>query len=139
MGGSQPGAGWNGGAPRDWPWTSYLDMGGEKAPPAWLTTDGVLAQFATHRREAVRRYITFVLEKLGEESIWRDISHQIYVGDEAFVERIKYKCECLYKGVGVPKAQKRPPAQPLDEWASRAGTRVGQRSREETPYSAANV
>lgn len=105
--------------PRDWRWSSYLDMVGERSPPAWLTTDGVLTEFASERREAVRRYIEFVLEGIGEESIWRDLAHQIYLGDETFVKRMQAKCEGLSKTVGVPKAQKRPPARPLEEWASR--------------------
>ena len=90
--------------PGDWRWSSYLDMVGEKAPSAWLTTDGMMAEFASDRREAVRRYIAFVLEGIGEESIWRDRTRQIYLGDEAFVERMQTKCEGLSKTVGVSKA-----------------------------------
>jgi len=60
--------------PRDWPWSSYLDMVGERFAPAWLTTDGVLAEFGTNRREAVRRCLAFVLEGLGAESIWCDLT-----------------------------------------------------------------
>jgi len=105
--------------PGGWRWSSYPDTVGERSPPAWLTTDGVLAQFASDRREAVRCYTAFVLEGTGEESIWRDLARQIYLGDEAFVKRMQAKCEGLFKTVGVPRAQKRPPARPLEEWASR--------------------
>jgi putative transposase len=105
--------------PGDWRWSSYLDMVGERSPPAWLTTDGVLTQFATDRREAVRRYVAFVSHGVGQESIWRDLTRQIYLGDEAFVERMQAKCEALSKTVGVPKVQKRPPAQPLEYLAAK--------------------
>ena len=40
--------------PGDWRWSGYLDMIGERSPPAWLATDGLLARFATDRQEAVR-------------------------------------------------------------------------------------
>jgi putative transposase len=105
--------------PGDWCWSSYLDMVGERSPPAWLTTDGVLAQFAADRREAVRRYVAFVSQGAGQESIWRDLTRQIYLGDEAFVERMQAKCEGLSETVGVPKAQQRPPAKPLEDLAAR--------------------
>ena len=105
--------------PGDWRWSSYLDMLGERSPPAWLATDGLLAQFSTDRQGAVRRYMEFVAKGIGKESIWRDLSRQIYLGDEAFVERMQAKCEGLSKSVGVPLAQKRPPAPPLEELLSR--------------------
>ena len=94
-------------------------MVGGRSPPAWLATDGLLAQFATDRQEAVRRYIAFVAAGIGIGSIWRNLTRQIYLGDEAFVERMQAKCEGLSKTVGVPQAQKRPPAPPLQELASR--------------------
>lgn len=105
--------------PGDWRWSSYLDMVGERRPPSWLATDGLLAQFASDREEAVRRYVAFVAEGIGNESIWRDLNRQIFLGNEAFVERMQAKSEGLSETVGVPKAQKRPPAPPLEEIASR--------------------
>jgi hypothetical protein len=105
--------------PGDWRWSGYLDMLGERSPPDWLATDGLLAQFSTDRQEAVRRYVEFVAKGIGKESIWRDVSRQIYLGDEAFVERMQAKCEGLSKTVGVPQVQKRPPAPPLEELASK--------------------
>ncbi len=105
--------------PGDWAWSSYLDMLGNRSPPDWLATDGLLAQFSTERREAVRRYVQFVAEGIGKESIWRDLNRQIYLGDAQFVERMQAKREGLSKTVGVPKAQKRSPAPPLEALASR--------------------
>jgi len=104
--------------PGDWHWSSYLDMLGERSSPDWLATDGLLAQFSAERREAVRRYVRFVAEGIGEESIWRDLNRQIYLGDDVFVERMQARREGLSKTVGVPQAQKRPPAPPLAELVS---------------------
>jgi len=105
--------------PGDWRWSSYRDMVGERSPPHWLVADGLLAQFATDRREAVRRYVAFVAEGIGRESIWGDLNRQIFLGSEAFVERMQARCKGLSETVGVPKAQKRPPAPPLEQLASR--------------------
>jgi len=105
--------------PGDCHWSSYLDMLGERSPPDWLATDGLLGQFSTKRQQAIRRYAEFVAEGIGKESIWRDLRRQIYLGDEAFVERMQAKCEGLSKTVGVLQAQKRPPAPPLEELAAR--------------------
>ncbi|MCP4289451.1 MAG: transposase [Gammaproteobacteria bacterium] len=104
--------------PGDWPWSSYLAMLGEKSPPDWLATDGLLAQFSSKRKEAIRCYVQFVAEGVGEEPIWKDLNRQIYLGDEAFVERVQAKHEGLSKTVGVPKAQRRPPAPSFEKLAS---------------------
>ncbi len=109
--------------PGDWPWSNYLDMLDERSPADWLATDGLLAQFSTERQEAVRRYVQFVAEGIGKESIWKDLNRQIYLGDEAFVERMQAKHEGLSKTVGVPKVQKRPPAPALEQLASRYKSR----------------
>jgi putative transposase len=105
--------------PGEWRWSSYLDMIGGRSPPDWLATDGLLTQFATDREEAVRRYVAFIREGIGKESIWRDLNRQIFLGNDTFVERMQTKLEGLSKTVGVPKAQKRPPAPALEEFASR--------------------
>ena len=104
--------------PGDWPWSSYLGMLGERSPADWLDTDGLLAQFSAERQEGVGRYVQFVTEGIGKESVWKDLNRQIYLGDEAFVERMQAKHEGLSKTVGVPKAQKRPPAPALERLAS---------------------
>jgi putative transposase len=100
--------------PGEWPWSSYPEMIGERAAPEWLVTDGLLAQFSTDRLEAVQRYIEFVGQGIGKASIWQGLRSQIYLGDATFVERMQSQCKGLATTVGVPKAQRRPPAPPLD-------------------------
>ncbi len=39
-------------SPAKWPWSSYQAVTGEVASPAWLETDGLLAQFGTRREGA---------------------------------------------------------------------------------------
>ena len=104
--------------PGDWRWSSYLDMLGVRSAPHWLATDGLLAQFWSERQEAVRCYAQFVAEGIGRASIWRELNCQIYLGDDAFVERMQAQREGLSKTVGVPQTQKRAPAPPLAELVS---------------------
>ena len=65
----------------------------------------VVATFnrACHRK-ALRRYVAFVSEGIAGASIWRGLRCQIYLGDEAFVERMQAKSEGLSETLGVPKA-----------------------------------
>jgi putative transposase len=60
------------------------------------------------------RYIEFVGQGIGKASIWQGLRSQIYLGDATFVERMQSQCKGLATTVGVPKAQRRPPAPPLD-------------------------
>ena len=106
-------------SPVEWRWSSYRDMLGERTPPDWLATDALLAQFSSDRAEAVRRYVLFVAEGRGAESIWNNLKRQIYLGDDRFVETMQAKSEGLSEAVGVPKTQTRPPAPPIEELASK--------------------
>lgn len=110
-------------APGDWPWSSYLAMVGVTAPPPWLATDGLLAQFSDDRRAAIASYVTFIADGVGGSSIWDNLNHQVFLGDDHFVERMQAKQEGLPDVVGVPKAQKRPPAPSLDQLSSQYSSR----------------
>ena len=46
-----------------------------------------LALFGTQKTAARRQYARFVAEGVGMESIWSDLKHQIFLGNEAFVDR----------------------------------------------------
>jgi putative transposase len=74
-------------APEDWLWSSHVAMLGCAPTPAWLQTDWLLAQFGTVRSEAVIAYVQFVMEGKGLESPLKDTSHQLILGDDAFVGR----------------------------------------------------
>ena len=74
---------------RDYPWSSYPAYAYKWRCPDWLKTDLILSQFgpdSTGRkayREKIKRYAD---EK---KSIWEDITHGIFYGSKAFVDRIK--------------------------------------------------
>jgi hypothetical protein len=99
--------------PGEWLWSSYQAMTGQSGALPWLAADGLLAQFSTDRTEAVSRYIQFVGDGMLEESIWNNLNRQIFLGNDGFVARMQAMNENLPDTVGVPRAQRRPPAPPL--------------------------
>ncbi len=99
--------------PEEWLWSSYQAMTGQRGALPWLATDGLLAQFSTDRAQAISRYAQFVGEGIQEESIWKDLNRQIFLGDEDFVARMQAMNKRLADTVGVPRAQRRPPPPPL--------------------------
>ncbi len=99
--------------PGQWCWSSYQAMIGETPAPGWLTTDRLLAQFGTNRNEAIQRYTQFIAEGIGQESIWKDLNQQVFLGDDRFVSGMQEKAKGLPQDVNIPKAQRRPPAPSL--------------------------
>jgi REP element-mobilizing transposase RayT len=54
---------------------------------AWLSRDSALAQFGSEEAAAIREFASFVLEGIGQESPFRAVRHQLFLGDEDFCER----------------------------------------------------
>jgi REP element-mobilizing transposase RayT len=104
---------------RDWPWSSYRAMVGEAPVPKWLATDGLLAQFGSRKSRARQRYRDFVADGAGMGSVWGGLRQQIYLGDEAFVERMQKRMGIKGDAVAIPKAQRRAPAPSLAAIARR--------------------
>jgi putative transposase len=75
-------------SPREWFWSSWHSMVGSKASPPWLATDALLQLFASERNQAIIEYVQFV-EAGGNATIWDDLQHQIFLGDDDFVEKYK--------------------------------------------------
>jgi putative transposase len=106
--------------PEHWPWSSYQAMVGIAPGPAWLSTDALLAQFGAGRNEAQRRYRQFVRAGIGQESIWNGLRQQIYLGDEAFVERMQAKVQARGDELTIPRIQRRAPPSSLAAIAAHA-------------------
>ena len=99
--------------PGQWCWSSYQAMLGKTPAPAWWAAEGVLAQFGTDRHKAIQRYTQFVVEGIGQGSIWKDLNRQVFLGDDNFVLQMQEKAKSLPQDVNIPKAQRRPPAPSL--------------------------
>ena len=70
----------------DWRWSSYRAAMGLSPAPPWLAVDALLSRFASDRQVARERYRRFALEGVGSR-VWEHLRQQIYLGDDAFVER----------------------------------------------------
>ena len=102
--------------PEDWRWSSYLATVGLQKGFKGLATDAMLLQFSKQRNRAIKRFQEFVSEGMGQ-AIWRDVKHQIYLGDSAFVEKhMKYVANAEGNLSEVPLKQRRKPAKSLQEY-----------------------
>ena len=102
----------------DWPWSSYRAMVGAEPAPAWLAMDGLLRGFGRTRSEARMKYIDFVRSGVGLPSIWNQLTGQIYLGGEAFVQRMATLAKEKPGQLEVPRAQRRPQALPLSQYVA---------------------
>jgi putative transposase len=109
--------------PGMWTWSSYNAMIGVVPAPTWLAIDKLLSQFASKRREAMQRYKEFVEQGLGKEPIWRHLNRQVFLGDDDFVQRMQQKAKVFSEDFNIPKAQRRPPALPMEKIAKAHATR----------------
>ena len=118
--------------PGQWPWSSYSAMLAPGWMPGadWLATDKLLAYFAPDqqsldREQAQQRYISHVREGIGLPSVWDDLSGQVYLGDEKFVNKMSAMAEQSPQGaragrsrLEIPHAQRRPVRLPLEAYAA---------------------
>jgi hypothetical protein len=98
---------------RDWKWSSYRATTGKVAASEWLDVDGILSQFGSRRTRAVMAYERFVDQGIGADSVWKNLNHQIFLGD-AFVARALKRVSNVSEDINIPRAQRRPPAPPLE-------------------------
>lgn len=106
-------------SPRDWPWSSCRAHLGEVPTPGWLDSDGLHAYLlgrplegAQDRRRAVRRYAELVEQaQPGDASLWQgSLRGQVFLGDEAFVQRMQAMAEPERKASrSIPKGQRHAP------------------------------
>ena len=108
---------------RDWPWSSYRATADMAAPPDWLTLDIILAQFGQKRGLAVAAYRSFVAAGKNQPSLWAKLKNQIYLGTDAFVEKMRRKIEATQDLSEVPAAQRRKLAKPLEYYAKKHADR----------------
>jgi len=98
----------------DWPWSSYGVMVGTASRPEWLQTDFVLGQFGGTRGRAVSGYIDFIRAGVGQPSVWQSLRGQIYLGSEAFMDRMQVLISDRSTMVEIPRTQRRPLARSLE-------------------------
>jgi REP element-mobilizing transposase RayT len=106
--------------PQDWSWSSCRAHLGLEGTPPWLDSDGLhgylLARSPqTHgdRRRAARIYTRLVTAAdAGDEAFWHThLRQQIFLGDEAFAQRMQARAEPARRSArDVPRPQRQPVA-----------------------------
>ncbi|MGF1643617.1 MAG: transposase [Thiotrichales bacterium] len=81
----------------DWPWSSYLEMVGEEPCPHWLARDELLETFAKQPKRAIQKYTEFVDAGQGLPSLRANVRSQIFLGDDAFIGRMRATLEAKSK------------------------------------------
>jgi len=102
--------------PEDWHWSSYRAMIGLTIGPTWFNSDWLLSAFDDRSGSAAKRYSKFVRSGIGRESIWSELKHQVYLGDDQFVERMQTLISNDRNLSEIPHIQSRPPARPIAEY-----------------------
>ena len=123
--------------PGAWAWSSYRAHVGRAIAPDWLDTEGLHGYLLGHparssadRRRAADRYARLVAS-VPDASLWDSaLRQQIYLGDEAFVERMQALAEPRNStDDDIPKIQRRK-SRTLAQWMESC------ENREQALYSA---
>ncbi len=109
--------------PESYPWSSWGYLNGSKTAPAWFVSKPTLESFGTDREQALGHYKQFVLE--GKEcNPWQHLKRQIFLGDEAFIQRHLTQLASLNGELGeIPSAQRRAAPLSLKEYEQKAHSR----------------
>jgi REP element-mobilizing transposase RayT len=116
--------------PGTWRWSSYAANAGSAQPLPWLDTAGLWAHLTGHppasaaeAAAAATRYRAWVAAGLGKR-LWDDaLRQQIYLGDEAFVERMRQRADAgAASSVEIPRTQRAAPLT-LTQWLAQCPTR----------------
>lgn len=108
---------------KDWPWSSYRATAGLTEAPDWLETDWILSTFGQRKSQALKRYLAFVAEGKNQPSPWGQLKNQIYLGSDAFVDKMQSRLAPDKDLSEIPAAQRRPVAKPLDHYARKSRDR----------------
>ena len=123
--------------PEAWAWSSYRAHVGQAITPDWLDTEGLHGYLLGHparstadRRRAANRYARLVAS-VPDANLWDSaLRQQIYLGDEAFVERMQALAEPRNStDDDIPKIQRRK-SRTLAQWMESC------ENREEALYNA---
>lgn len=107
----------------DWPWSSYRATIGLTPSPTWLNTRQTLSVFDPNLDLAINKFIKFVSQGKGQPSVWNALKHQIYLGDELFVEDMLRRISGDTNLEEIPRPQKRRPAKPIETYIKGANCR----------------
>jgi len=91
--------------PKDWLWSSYAQCIGFKKGIHCLFTDGILAQFGSKRKVAMKAYQEYVFLDIGAESPLKQVKGQILLGSEDFISKMDQRIKQKEKLSEIPRSQ----------------------------------
>jgi REP element-mobilizing transposase RayT len=103
----------------DWPWSAYQAQVGSVPAPWWLDTDWLLGQFGDRVGRAIRAYEGFVAAGVGADNPFDEVRDRLYLGDDSYGEALARLGGSDRPLRDVSKAQRRPLAGSLAEYARR--------------------
>ncbi|HEY8184288.1 MAG TPA: transposase [Thermoanaerobaculia bacterium] len=93
--------------PEDSVWSSHRAALGLVNPPEWLAVDDLLVQFAPQRDLARANYKSFVDAGIGLDcNPWKDLVGQIYLGSDAWIEKMRAQVDLKPRCDEHPRAQR---------------------------------
>jgi DNA-binding CsgD family transcriptional regulator len=101
---------------KDWPWSSYRATAGQVVCAPWLCTGWLLAAFGKRKGIASERYRQFVTEGRNQPAPWERLKNQVFLGNDAFVERMLSSIDKKTDLSEVPQSQRRPTPKSMDEY-----------------------
>lgn len=107
----------------EWPWSSYRATAGLQECSNWLRVDSLLAAFGKKKGMAMQAYRKFVSEGKNQPSPWLELKNQVYLGDDAFVEKMMGYIDPDKDLSDIPSAQRRPAPRSLTSYDESAETR----------------
>lgn len=108
---------------QQWRWSSYRATAGMEPIRPWLKVDWLLSGFARRRKTACEHYQRFVEEGKSQPSPWEKLKNQVFLGDDAFVERMQALIDADKTLDEVPSSQRRPLAKPLAHYEKTSRSR----------------
>lgn len=108
---------------RDWPWSSYRASAGLADCPAWLETDWILSAFSEKRFEAIERYRKFVAAGKNQPALWGNLKNQIFLGTDAFVQKMQSGVPVNNDLSEVPLGQRRAMPKSIEHYLAGSNNR----------------
>lgn len=90
----------------EWPWSSYRSTAGLCKAHEFLVIESVLATFDENKKKAQEKYRLFVSEGSNQPSPWENLTNQIYLGSDAFIDEVQCKLDPNQSLIDIPKIQK---------------------------------
>ncbi len=103
---------------KDWPWSSYRATAGQAQGASWLEIEWILSAFGRQKGQAIEGYRAFVAEGRNQPSLWEQLKNQVFLGSDAFVEKIQAGVDAGKDLSEVPAKQRRPLAKPLEHYST---------------------